>query len=215
MVFTTNYKFGWFGTVFQFLTHHIVKPYYLMKYDIRIKNRKVLPKDLSNYIIVANHVSYDDIALMGYLFKYRITFIAKEELFKNFFAGLFFRGNNVIPVNRGRPQTSSIKLAKKALNTPGWRLCIFIEGTRSKIEGQMGRPQVGPMVIAKMTKKKILPVGVSYRRKKGKKTKAIINIGEFYEIDEDRDLKEQSWEALEKISKLSYQELPPRPEDKK
>lgn len=210
-MFTTNYKFGWFGTVFQILTHYCAKLYYVLKYDIRIKNLKAVPKDKSNYIIVANHIAYDDIALICYLFKYRITFLAKEELFKNFFSGIFFRGNNVIPVNRGSPKPSLLKLSKKALNSPGWRLCVFLEGTRSDIEGQLGRPQAGPMVIAKVAKKPILPVGISYRKKKGKKTRAIINIGEFYEIDESKDTKDQAWDALERISKLCDQELPPRP----
>lgn len=152
-----------------------------------------------------------DPPLLGTFLSLPLAFIAKKELFKNFWLGFLISLASTIPVDRELAETKTFRLAKKSLaskafNYYAWQLGIFIEGTRSKIPGQLAKPNKGPIFIAKLAKTKILPIGISYRGKK----EIIVKIGKAYSIDPKAELEDQAWLCLEKISELCDYSMPPR-----
>lgn len=111
-----------------------------------------------------------------------------------------------ICVNREKVESSTIKRAKGALQSKGWKLCIFIEGTRSQIEGQLGEPNSGPVYISRLCGVELLPVGIRY----GKDKEATLKIGKPYKVSKETDINDESWVCLEKISRLTGFQMPPR-----
>ena len=95
------------------------------------------------------------------------------------------------------------ELFKNLVNKFNWKLLIFIEGTRSKDE-YLGQPQNGAIFLARLCKKPVLPIGISYRKSNISlfKTKVLINIGESYEIDKNQDIDSLSQDCLARIANL-------------
>lgn len=166
------------------------------------------PDSLQNYVVVSNHRSYFDPPLLGYAIGMPTAFVAKKELFSNPLLYLYMVLTSTISVNRENPESQTFKWAKQALSSFGvykaWCLGIFIEGTRSKEEGKLGKPNKGPIFIARLARKPIIPMGISYRGDR----EIVIKIGEPYEIDYKRDLDEQAQECLVKIAGLCDYDLP-------
>lgn len=185
-----------------------VSPYYNLFTNLIVKNPENIPAFPSNYLMVSNHLSFNDPPLLFHIFGNKIAGFAKEELFEKPISRAYFSTINTIPVDRDKPGTSSIKLAKLALNKEGWKVMIFIEGTRNKDPKTLLPPQHGAMFIAKVAKVPVLPIGIIYPE--GHHRKVIVNIGNLYKPSADQDLDEQSWDCLEKISVLSGQRLPNR-----
>jgi 1-acyl-sn-glycerol-3-phosphate acyltransferase len=163
----------------------------------------------NNYIIISNHRSMKDPPLIGYVTGAPLAFIAKKELFNNPFLEFLITAASAIPIDRSQSQTKTFRMAAKALSTRvfglGWQAVVFIEGTRSKDPNFLGRPNKGAMLIARMTKVPVLPVGISYRGN------AIeVTIGEPYIPDYKSDLEDQAWDCLERISKLCDYQMPVR-----
>ena len=111
-------------------------------------------------IIVANHLSNYDIPLMGLVFyPRRLSFVAKEELFRSSFLSALFTHLGSFPVHRGKADRTALKKARVMIEQ-GWTLVIFPEGTRSQTR-QLIRAHEGTALIAHQTCNKILPVGIS------------------------------------------------------
>ncbi len=90
-----------------------------------------------------------------------ITFVAKEELFRSFFLGLWLRWAGSLPLQRDgkvREKQRVLESAKKALDE-GLVLGMFPEGGRSH-DGKLRRGKPGSAVIASKTDVPLLPVGV-------------------------------------------------------
>ncbi len=90
------------------------------------------PRGDSGMIIVMNHVSWVDIPVIGTLlpFEYRLSWLAKSELFENPVAGWWLRQMMVIPIRRGKRDVAAMDTVVDALKA-GAVLLIFPEGTRS------------------------------------------------------------------------------------
>ncbi len=201
-----KYSFNIINKIFQRITIALFR-FYCLKYDLVIEGKENIPSvNEENYIVVSNHISYDDIPVLTSVFGAYSCFVAKKELFDNPIVGNWFKLCGTISVDRSKPETSTVKAAKAVLQTLGWRLLIFIEGTRSKIEGQLGQPNNGPVFFAKLSKAKLLPVGINYQQE----GKVIVRIGQPYLVNGAKDLDEESWKCLSQISKLSAYQLPPR-----
>jgi 1-acyl-sn-glycerol-3-phosphate acyltransferase len=192
----------------QSIMNLFVHPYYKLFTKVRVNNAERIPAFPSNYLMVSNHLSFNDPPLLFHVFDNKIAGFAKEELFQSFLSRSYFTTINTIPVDRDKPGSSSIKLAKQALKKEGWKIMIFIEGTRNKDPDILLEPQQGAMFIAKVAKVPVLPIGIVYPEKHHRKV--IVNIGELYYPSQDLSLEDQSWECLEKISRLSGQKLPYR-----
>jgi 1-acyl-sn-glycerol-3-phosphate acyltransferase len=197
--------FNKFHDFFQTVSQLAFKVYCPLKYKIVVEGRENIPPEAA-FIVVSNHQSYGDIPLICHTFGGNHAFIAKQELFSMPFLGLWLKLTGTISVNRNKPESSVVKKAKEAILRKNWKVAIFIEGTRSKIEGHMGEPNTGAVYISKLTKAKIVPVGIQYKKDR----EVLIRIGEAYTPNIEQNLEDQSWVCLEKISKLASMEMPPR-----
>lgn len=201
-----TYKLTLYNKLFQQLICLCFKTFVRTKYKTQLEGIENIPKDGSSYIIVANHLSYDDIPVLTSVFNPPCTFVAKKELYNNPFMSFWIKSCGAIAVNREKPEKSTIKAIKEALGLNDIKLFVFIEGTRSKIEGQLGAPNNGPVYFSKLSNKPIIPVGIKYKPNND----LVIKIGEAYQVSRDQDLDDASWKCLEIISKLSGSQLPPR-----
>lgn len=205
------FYFSGLSIFFQWLSGLVfLAPYYRVLHKTKIEFIGKRPKRNQNYIVVSNHRSMKDPPLLGYAIELPIAFIAKKELFENPLLRVFMSLTSTISVNRDSAELQTFKAAKQALKAKAvglaWSVGIFIEGTRSVDPEHLGKPNKGPIFIARMAKVPIIPVGISYREGK----QIIIKIGEPYEIDYQGDLEEQTWDCLERISKLTDYKLPNR-----
>ncbi len=91
------------------------------------------PREQGGMILVMNHINWVDIPAVGALlpFRYRLSWLAKIEIFRHPVAGWFFRNMHVIPIRRGQRDLAALDAAAEALRK-GAVLLIFPEGHRSR-----------------------------------------------------------------------------------
>lgn len=166
-------------------------------------------------IVAANHVSYLDPPVIGAALKRRPTYIAKHELFNIPLLGTFIKLFS-LPVNREKPQPSTIKEAVRRLKQ-GELIVMFPEGGRSA-DGNFLDAKRGVGMIAAISRmpivpalikgtEKALPVGAKFLRL----TKIEVIFGKPIEIETsetDKHYQERiSKDILEVIKKLNSKEL--------
>lgn len=105
-------------------------------------------------IVAANHLSYLDPLVIGVALKRRATYMARQGLFKIPLLRTFIKAF-CFPVNRGRPQASTIKEAVKKLKQ-GKLIVMFPEGGRS-IDGNLLDAKRGVGMIAAISRMPIVP----------------------------------------------------------
>jgi len=112
------------------------------------------------YVCVSNHQSFLDIFGMARQ-RREMKWIAKEEIFKLPFFGLYFRLSGDIPVNRGDRESGGAALTKARWYLDrGMPVMIFPEGTRSR-DGKMGAFKPGAFRLAIEAQVPVLPVAVT------------------------------------------------------
>jgi 1-acyl-sn-glycerol-3-phosphate acyltransferase len=112
------------------------------------------------YVCVSNHQSFLDIFAMARQ-RREMKWIAKEEIFKLPWFGLYFRLSGDIPVNRGDRESGGAALSKARWYLDrGMPVMIFPEGTRSR-DGKMGAFKPGAFRLAIEAQVPILPVAVT------------------------------------------------------
>ncbi len=205
------YYFSGLSVVVQWIVDTLfISFFYRVIYNTSVEFTEARPDPCQPYIIIANHRSYKDPPLVGHAMKRSVSFIAKKELFTNPFLHAFMSLTSTISVDRANADISTFRMAQQALKSKSfgraWCVGIFIEGTRSKSETELGKPNKGPLLLAKLARVPIIPMGISYRGEKN----IIVKFGAPYEIDYNGDLEDQSWQCLEKISKLCDYSLPER-----
>jgi 1-acyl-sn-glycerol-3-phosphate acyltransferase len=115
--------------------------------------------DQGNIVIAANHKNlWDPVFIACSVMNREIAAIAKKELFKNKLFGAFLKKLNVIPINRTKPEVSTIKSIIKSVKD-GYVLGIFPEGTRVKND-DFGQAKAGLGLFAIKTKSTIVPVTI-------------------------------------------------------
>ena len=132
--------------------------YYSLFFKIDIKGIENIPKE-GAYIIAPKHISNNDApVLVGKLKRNDVYILAKKELFINGFVKWLAKKTNVLPVDRTKHDTTTIKQSLKILKN-GKVLVIFPEGTRKGIERNQ-KIHKGAVVIADMAGVPIIPVGI-------------------------------------------------------
>ena len=141
--------------------------YYFMKkffcvffkilFGVRVVGKENIPQD-GAFILSANHVSNWDPPFLATFCPREVSYMAKEELFKNPIFSAAIRALNAFPVKRGTADKNAIKKAVKILKNGGC-LGVFPEGTRSKT-GKLGKPESGVSLIATMTKSPVIPAAI-------------------------------------------------------
>lgn len=119
-----------------------------------------LPTDRP-FLIVANHRSIFDIILIGSQVSYPIGFVAKKELQKTPI-GLIMTEIHCLFLDREDPR-QGLKTILTAIDyvKGGIAMCIFPEGTRSKVEGELLPFHAGSFKIATKAKCPVVPVTIT------------------------------------------------------
>jgi 1-acyl-sn-glycerol-3-phosphate acyltransferase len=128
----------------------------------RIEGLENMPPRQSGGMIVAmNHVNWIDIPAIGSLlpFAYRLSWLAKIEIFEHPVAIWFFRNMNVIPIRRGRRDMAALDASVEALRA-GAVLLIFPEGHRSRT-GVLQEGRGGAIRLAMQSGVPIVPVAIT------------------------------------------------------
>ena len=179
-----------------------------LNYKVKVEYTGNKPPRDTNYLVVSNHRSNLDPPIISSFLYMPMAFVAKKELFTNPFFSFLISLYSAILIDREKTKKSTFDLVKQALKKKcfgkAWCSSIFIEGTRSKDPEKLGKPNNGAIFIARVNKKPILPVGITYTDNK----EIIIKVGEAYEVDRKQDLDDAAWDCLEKISLLTDYQMP-------
>lgn len=138
-------------------------------------------------IVVSNHLNNADPPLVAAaVWPREISFMAKEELFRDPVSRFFVCAFGAFPVSRGKFDREAFRKAGEVLEK-GMLLGLFPEGSRSKTGGlQAAMP--GPALIARHFKRPILPVAIYGSEEIGgslwflKRPRVTINIGPAFEL---------------------------------
>lgn len=164
-------------------------------------------------LIAANHVSFLDPPFIGQAFDSPIHYFARKTLFDHPVAGWILREWQTIPIDRDKPDASSLKATIRLLRS-GKKVLIFPEGTRS-LDGSLQKPEAGVGLFIAKSGAPVLPVRIfgtydAYPRGAKFLRPALITlvIGEKYqpvlpEKDQGRDLYQHlAEEVMTKIAAL-------------
>ncbi len=173
----------WYATII-FLTRQSFR----LIGGISVKGQAKVPST-GPVIIAPNHLSYIDPPAVAGVSPRRLSFMAKEELFKIPIFGPFIRSAGAFPVQRGASDAHAIRKAKELLQN-GKALLLFPEGKRG--DGKTLLPvSSGVAMLAKRTKAKIVPVGIigthhmlPKNAKKLRRTKIQVIFGQPFTYDE-------------------------------
>jgi len=125
-------------------------------FKFKIIGKENIPKK-GPFILVSNHISYADPAVMGVTcYTVPVTFMAKLELFDKSFFGKWVKAAGCIPIARHSGGAKSLKDALKKLKEGGV-LGIFPEGTRS-LDGNLQKAEPGVGFLAAKSKVPIIPM---------------------------------------------------------
>ncbi|MBQ4256089.1 MAG: 1-acyl-sn-glycerol-3-phosphate acyltransferase [Oscillospiraceae bacterium] len=142
---------------------YVVIGVYKLFYNFKIEGWENVPKE-EPVIIACNHRSYADPVLVTMPMRRPVTYMAKEELFKNKLFAWFIRGLGAFPIRRGAGDMAVINDCADIL-AGGKNLVIFPEGTRQK-ENKVGRGKTGVAMIAGLSGAPVLPMGIVFEGNK-------------------------------------------------
>lgn len=167
-----------------------------------VKGAKNIPRK-GRMILVCNHQSGLDAVLIAMkIVKRRFHYMSKAELFKNKFAGSFYRSMGMYPVNREKNDIQSVKHTLSLLKKEK-AICIFPEGHRFK-EGEESEAKNGVALFALKTKSPIVPSCFVNKPGFFKITKLVVgkpfNLSEMDEFKDKPATKEVLTKATEIIT---------------
>ena len=124
-------------------------------FDFRVVNQAGLDFD-GPALICSNHASFLDPPFIGQAFSDPIHFFARKTLFSNPVAGAILRSWQSIPIDRDKPDPSSLKSTIRLLKS-GARVLMFPEGTRSE-DGNLLPAEPGCGLFIAKAAAPVLPV---------------------------------------------------------
>jgi 1-acyl-sn-glycerol-3-phosphate acyltransferase len=140
-------------------------------------------------LVVSNHLGVADPPVVGVSLRRALKFMAKEELFRNWFFAYFVRQFGGFPVYRGSASRQALHQAGAVLKSGG-ALVMFPEGKRSA-NGVLQSGQPGAALIAYHNKCRLLPVAISGTQSiRGlrwilSRPTVTLKIGESFDLPED------------------------------
>lgn len=121
---------------------------------LKVLGRERLPKR-EGFIIASNHISNLDPLVLGVSSGRRLSYLAKESLFKNRILRFILHRVGAFPIRRGAPDFRAIRETMRRLKK-GSPVVFFPEGTR-KASGGEKRAQSGIGLIAAKSGAPVVP----------------------------------------------------------
>jgi len=176
-------------------------------YKFKFIGRENVPKK-GKIICASNHISFFDPHLMAWATGLKYFYMAKKPLFEHPVMRFVLPRLGAFLVNQDKPDVSTIKSVRDILKSKDWNLGIFPQGgiNRNKKIEHVNR---GFIVLAKMFKTNILPIGITGTEKSNfnpfKKPQVTVKIGEMisYELSEEEIM--ENW--LNQLEKLTGYEV--------
>ncbi len=145
-------------------------------FGLRIYGRENIPLK-GGVILASNHLSYLDPIVLGLLTPRKLNFMAKRELFENFFFRLLITKLGAFPLKRGRLDRSSYEKALSLIRE-GKILALFPEGTRSE-KGKLRSLRKGAAKIAFKTGAPLVPIIIKGTDKALPKGKRMVKLAKI------------------------------------
>lgn len=172
-------------------------------FPIKVVGKKNLLK--SKAILCCNHQSNFDFIPIYYASKTKVYSLCKKELYSTKFKAWFYKNMRTIPVNRAKPEISSIKNCLKVLDN-NYNLLIFPEGTRTNNEDVEGLKN-GVAMFALRSKAPIIPMAYLKKNKIFRRNKLIIGEPIYFDLENKKENYPIVIERLTKeMNKLKHQE---------
>ncbi len=143
--------------IYKLVSLFFVYPIYRLIFRGNLIGANNIPKNES-FIIVSNHGSLMDPPFLGHALGLKVSFMAKQELFRIPLLSQIIQACGAYPVKRGGVDKNSLNIAIEKLST-NHIIGIFIDGTRQR-DGRVNKPKNGAALISAKTKKKLLPVAI-------------------------------------------------------
>jgi 1-acyl-sn-glycerol-3-phosphate acyltransferase len=131
----------------------------LLKGWLRLQVRGLDQVPLSGaLLVVANHASYLDPAVLGRACPRKLHFLIKRAVYRTRGLQWFFRGMDSIPVTLDGADSASLRAALRLL-TDGKAVGIFPEGGRA-LDGRLRPARIGAALLAARSGCPVVPVGI-------------------------------------------------------
>lgn len=131
--------------MFYVFARFLVKVLSKILFRLQVFGKENIPLK-GNFIVASNHASYLDPPIVGASCPRVVSFLAKEELFKNFLFGRLISNLNAFPIKKEEGDVQSLRRAIRELRS-GRGLVIFPEGRRTNA-GQVVKPMRGVGLLA-------------------------------------------------------------------
>jgi 1-acyl-sn-glycerol-3-phosphate acyltransferase len=141
---------------FYFFCYACSKAICRVAFRLSVEGREHVPESAA-FIAASNHIGYFDPVIVACALGREICFLARAELFDQFFVKDLIKKLNAFPIRRGERDVAAIKTCIAILGEKRMPLLMFPEGTRSRT-GRLGEPRRGIAFIAARTRVPILPV---------------------------------------------------------
>lgn len=182
--------------------HFIVRPFVKLLMPFRAVGLEKIPE--GGALLCANHTSGWDAILIALSLprNCRMTFMGKEELFRNPLLRWFFTKLGGFPVNRGGNDLTAMKTALKALGD-GKRLLVFPEGTRVEKQGDTDA-KGGVVMMSTRTGTPIVPIYCGGKKKLFQRYTIVFGDPYMPEIAGRRATQEETHRIAEEILNRIY-----------
>lgn len=141
------------------LSKVIIKKYINKYANIELKGKENLKKVKKPAIFISNHLSNSDALVLNHVLKDQdLTFVAGIKLSKNPITNIGILNVKTTPIKPNSPDKEGIKKIISIIKN-GNNVLLFPEGTRSRTGG-MTEAKKGILLIAKLTKAEIIPMGI-------------------------------------------------------
>lgn len=191
------------------LTQKLVDKFLNRYSDIEVINKEVIQKRRGvPTIYIGNHLSnVDGIVLNKLLKDNNVAFMAGVKLSENPVTNLVLETVKTIHITPNSADKKAIKEAIKYLKEDGGSIFIFPEGTRSR-SGSMIQAKKGFVLLAKMSKAEIVPIGLegtekllpigsdSMSKEKFSHARVKVIIGEPFNLPEKTEDNKGVWSEL-------------------
>ncbi|MBR2614128.1 MAG: 1-acyl-sn-glycerol-3-phosphate acyltransferase [Clostridia bacterium] len=168
-------------------------------YPVKVYGKQNLPE--GGALIVSNHFSAIDPAIMHRVYHKDIYFLAKKEIYEKKVWHAILNSLGAIPIDRENVDLPSMMKAIRTLKE-GHKLVVYPEGTRNKTgSNEIQDVKAGSVLFSIKAKKPIVPV-IEYKKPKLFR-RSYLYVGKPFEFSDfyDKKLTQQDYKELEVVLK--------------